>query len=371
MKRRIIILYKNGEYSLVKPNKIKDYSFHKVHQVYVPSYDHPNLYIPIMNTDVLKCNNFYVNLEYKMFINSMEANEMFDGQTISFTRETKDPIEFINMIYNLYKFRAISRYIAENNSDYTWGYVNYVIYPVRIQYSYGKYNQLISQHDSGLMRSIQEIESEDLSSLQYSPTIDKRIDQISSILYRTRDVERLEKFISLNERSGWRKLYNVVDERRHNDVILMRLDDFGTYYIAEEHLFSLKNESLYKNLIFSIYVTMDEYKKKNHKFYTYDEKCHLKDLFEAMSLWSPITLEVSIKNIDDFFKIYAYLNTIISYMKYTCTLYMENDLTKTISLVVIEKDKNSLSLLTDEELDSDHLSKAIMNVIEGGNLYHG
>ena len=248
-KLKLFILYKDKtikSYSIKKWNKINLRS-NKIKYIMIPYLDNTNVYIPIKPSKLYDFYKVKVTIVHQVFTFDYEQGigESFPEDV--YENECYDLVSFINSIYNLYKFRAISIVLHEGREEYmsTGREFNTInIYPRRILLEF--YNEKLEKIeiiDSGVMSDLSTWSSDEFIVPPIYATED-RFDALADFLFiptieddiNKDTMKNLPIGIKINE-SYWKKIYRPGKELSANDIFLYKLDDFCAYYIMSYELY--------------------------------------------------------------------------------------------------------------------------------------
>ena len=152
----IVILYKNNSYKIISSKKINCALLNNknIKLILVPLYENPNAYIPIKPSYLYEFKKATVSIIYQAVIYEIDDEIVTAFDTNNFYKECDNLIDFINAIYNAYKFRGISIYLSEN-TDLSTGIVTFTMSIRQISIKlFDDKNQLIEEIDSGIMKDL-------------------------------------------------------------------------------------------------------------------------------------------------------------------------------------------------------------------------
>lgn len=258
-----LILYRDKSFKIVNCNKLNVMNLNDpdIKIIFIPNTEIPNGYIPIKPSVHYKFSKAVVDIVYQGFVASA-----YEDLSISLAEIDEDfvpkeyhqvcynMVEFINAIYNLWKFRGTSMFISENaNPDSYGAYDSWIIYPLYYQIKfYDRNGNVKDVIDSGEMKSIpekyydkayeettiehcQEEYMESLGEIFFTPLCK------NFLPYDAGYYGLLPNMICLDE-STWMEVKKPGQSLSPFDYVLIKIGDFGSYYYTQYGMY----ESLFK-----------------------------------------------------------------------------------------------------------------------------
>lgn len=250
MKSTILILYKNGKVkssSLKKINKI-NLSDKLIKYIMIPYLQSPNIYIPIKPSKLYRFINTKIILEYQLMTFDYDSMDVELYSSDIFTKECHNIIDFINVLYNLYEFRAMSILIndyRENKMCTSMDLFHWVIYPRRIRIEFYDNSKTIAHViDSEDMGGFDQFSEKDFKGVPPQYLAEDRLNCLSEIMFTpcgtnvnlSNSLKNLPIGIKL-ENDIWEKINKPSTELKNEDYFLYKLDDFGAYYILRYEMY--------------------------------------------------------------------------------------------------------------------------------------
>ena len=385
----ILILYKNKETKIISAKKIKpsQLSGNDIKMIFIPLYDNPNAYIPIKPNILYNFSKAKVSIEYQAFIYDYEDERGSSFDTQNFYSECTNIIDFINAIYNCYKFRGVTIYLENAYQMTTSSFSNFVIYPRHIKIKFYDTNNILTDEiDSGPMEDLSDYDSNVFKKTPPAYVCENRMECLKDILYVPQDIdnsgeidsEKMPISIQLYDDS-WRKVKKPAKELLSTDYILYRVRDFEIYYLMEYQMYCelLKIREFDINYISSPIDTSamdDEYFNSldDNKVPSFSEKREVVEMFIHGEVYNIISACASIRSPDSFIESLIFFRTIISYIKYFgIYCYADSDLFKIRTFAIFCRyypagEYRDEILLTDLESDYDTVNKVFLEMITKG-----
>lgn len=379
MNKYVIFINKDHSYDMVKVNKLypKRFISPEIKMILIPAFDHPDLYIPIKPSLLLLENDFELQIEYSMFNFDVENLDYGDYMIDPYHLKTKSVIDFINGLWNLYKFRGTSIYIQDNITRISYSYTTTAIYPHRIYIRVG--DNITDSGEMGFLSEMDAFEDFVNSPKAKDPQYawEERIDWAKDFFFTTEKMEEMPEHFALSPNKKWRRVYNLLDELIPSDLVLKKLVDFGAYYLSDTSYHTKEADDIWKSLVITIYVDdiLNEAEGfehlRNKKHYSFTDKEDIRRMFLDGELVTPFGVEIKFYNLKEFLATKAMLPVIVSYIKLYTTMYYgtdgkENELhssTQTLVLIEISAESGDYRLLSEEELTPDNISDAIISLL--------
>ena len=384
----ILILYKDKTYKVISEKKINsiDLSDSKIKRIFIPLYDNPNAYIPIKPSSLYKFNKVKVSIAYQAFIYDMEDSIGTSFTPHLFEKECDNLIDFINAIYNCYKFRGVTLYLDTHNAmtyDRTMSFV-IALRQVQIQF-FNKCNQLINEIDSGLMKDLEEYSKKVFHRTPPPYICENRLNSLKDIFYipemlngEMADSERLHLAISIKDDNTWQQVKKPGKELSPHDYLFYKIRDFEIYYLMPYELFTtLLNFKAFTIDYLSVPVTLpyDEdflTSLDNNKIPSVIEKQDAMSSHFNSDLFSVSNVSVDVHSIDILLESMIFFKSIVSYIKYFGVFcYAEEDKsTKMRNFNIFYRphicgEYSNEFLLTELELDDDTILNTFLKMIKG------
>lgn len=247
MKRKCIILYDNGTYRFmsirhIKPTAIGDPN---INLIFIPLFDHPNLYFPLKPSDISAYPMIKVKIDHRIFSYDYDEGIGDDIAAAEFWTTCYDIVEFGNAVYNLYKFRGASISIIE--SWVSGIAASFTSYPTRIVVErYIEHGKLEHKIDSKEMPSLESISGRftgmplDMrQSVDSHPQFasDDRMDCLKPFIYTPDEFEDLPHYYALRDQKHWGGI-DVYTDVGEDDYLLVKLPNFGCYYYIDAESFN-------------------------------------------------------------------------------------------------------------------------------------
>lgn len=331
-KLNVVILYKDKSYQIISIKKLNTSKLMEdnIKLILIPLYDNPNAYIPIKPSNLYNFKKVTVSIIYQAFIYDMEDQLGTSFSTQEYYKECNNIIDFINAIYNCYKFRGVSIYLSEYSILSTYRTMTFVMSIRRIHLKFfNNANQLIDEIDSGIMKDLQEYKPKKFYKIPPAYTNEDRLDCLREILYipnsydhnYTSDIDKLPICMQLEDNNIWKKVKKP-GSLLPTDYILYKIPDFEIYYMMQYELYI----KLLNFKEFEIhYVSTPIAEKYDEDFLTsldknkipsFSEKEAAIEAYLSGDLFSITNTCADINSIDNFLQSLIFFRTIMSYIKY-------------------------------------------------------
>jgi len=383
-KLKLFILYKDKtikSYSIKKWNKINLRS-NKIKYIMIPYLDNTNVYIPIKPSKLYDFYKVTVKLVYQVFTYDYEEGI---GESFSedlYENECYDIIAFINAIYNLYKFRAISITLHEGRETFMSSgkeFNTLTIYPRRIIIDfYNCNNEKINAIDSGVMSDLSTWSSDEFIVPPVYSTED-RFDCLSDFLfiptieddYHNNDsLKNLPIGIKITD-TTWNKIHRPGKELEKNDVFFYKLDDFCAYYIMPYELY-VKLLNINRFSIYFIGAALYGEEKdlflpsyNNSKNMMYSERMKAIEMYFNDDIFDVYGIVLNVFSVSMFLIAMIYTSNIFLYLRYMMKIKMEvGDGLR--DLIYFNKENSSITkgiLLIGDEVNFDNVMKALLSIM--------
>ena len=329
----ILILYKDKSYKIIPAKKISllELSKKNIKLIFIPLYDNPNAYIPIKPSELYHFSKASVSIIYQAFIYDLDDQLGTSFTPQEFNADCDNIVDFINAIYNVYKFRAISIYLSENNNNMTTGRTLSFIMSIRqinVKF-YNEKNQLIHEIDSGVMKDLSEYSAKYFWKTPPPYTNEDRINCLHDILYTPctfddnyfTDLDNLPICIQIQD-NQWKTIKKPSKELTSEDYVLYKIPNFEIYYMMQ---FGIYNQLLSFNEFELHYVASPIFEGYDTDYLTsldkgkipsFMEKEAAIDAYLTGDLFNICNCIADINSPDIFLQSMIYANSIISYIKY-------------------------------------------------------
>lgn len=383
-KLKLFILYKDKtikSYSIKKWNKINLRS-NKIKYIMIPYLDNTNVYIPIKPSKIYDFYKVSVKLLYQVFTYDYEEGM---GESFSedlYENECYDIVSFINAIYNLYKFRAISIVLHEGRETFMSSgkeFNTITIYPRRIIVDfYNNNNEKINEIDSGIMSDLSTWSSDDFIVPPVYSTED-RFDCLSDFLfiptieddYQNNDtLKNLPIGIKITD-ANWCKINRPGKELEKNDIFFYKLDDFCAYYIMPYELY-IKLLNINRFSIYFIGAALYGEEKDlflpsydNPKNMMYSERMKAIEMYFNDDIFDVYGIVLNVFSVSMFLIAMIYTSNIFLYLRYMMQIKMEiGDGLR--DLIYFNKENSSIAkgiVLIGDEVNFDNIMKALLSIM--------
>lgn len=392
-KLKVIILYKDKSYKLISAKKLRPshLSDNNIKFILIPLYDNPNAYIPIKPSTLYDFIRAKVSIIYQAFVFEMEVDSgtSFDSQ--EFSVDCDNIIDFINAIYNVYKFRAISIYLSENNDNMTSSNTSSFIISIRqIDIKlYDRNDQLIHEINSGVMEDLSEYSSSYFWKSPPAYSNEDRFKCLGNILYIPcsdndyfNDIDNLPICMHLKNKF-WKTVKKPSKELENDDCMLYKIPEFEIYYIME---FELYNQLISLNEfeihfisapIFKGYDTDYLTSLDNNRIPSYGEKEEAIEAYLSGDLFNICNTIAVINSPDIFLQSMIFITNIVYYIRYFGYLCYSQESSDVIMRTFILfgrglgihgcYDLQGKCLLTDVEMTYDNIIEAFSSMFKKGS----
>lgn len=382
----IIIIYKNNSYKIISFKKlhIKQLMKNSIKFILIPLYDNINAYIPIKPTTLYNFNKAIVSIIYQPFVYDEEntIGTSFDIQ--EFKSECNNIIDFINALYNVYKFRGTGIFLDDNNKMAIPVSFVMTLRKVNIKF-YDSVGNIIDEIDSGVMKDLSELKPKRFQQTPPAYICEDRLESLKEILfiptifnYNGRvDLEKLPLCIRLNSDNTWNKIKKPGKDLKLSDHILCKIRDYEIYYLIDYEIYKELIKSSPFQISFISTPVAKEYDENilpsldENKIPSQLEKRRVINRYIDNDIFSICDISVSIYTIDDFLQSYVFFNTILSYIKYFaifCYQGEDNDIImKTFAIferIVSDKNTNDTDLITDLESTPENITNAFIKIMQ-------
>lgn len=237
-KPRIIILYKDKSYKVIKEREIYRYfDPNKIKCLLFPKLDNPTIFYPILPDNRLL--SFHFNVEITFDIGEFDFDNNWFEYKDTFTGhfESESLLQFINYISVFYQNEGIASLLESSYLNDGFSVMRY-IYPTHyhIEFNYGE-----SVIDSGQLK--RKTNSGELNISSYNWIIEDRMSSISDILFTVDSIKncshKLPIFLGLRDgiwaKSNYSNNLNNLNLNK-DDLILVKLEEFNSYYLLPYHV---------------------------------------------------------------------------------------------------------------------------------------
>lgn len=345
---KIIILYKNGTYKSIKEKKINSakLSFKDIKLILIPLLEHEGAFIPIKPSKLYNFNKASVKIIYSTYFFNTDECEMDaieERKNITYFQEFTSLIEFVNGLYNVYKFRAIPMYFVENMNPNLTYYPIIVIRQIEVifyDWASNITNTITSEIDMG---DLMEYPNSYFMSTPPEYINEDRFICLKDILYipcifegqTTSDTNNIPNVIKLGD-DKWEKIKKPKDDLVPKDFILYKVPDFEIYYFMTYEMYlNLTATDITKKIAICPITAVNEYEKISNKS-KYEIVTHFIDFAGIDDIFQ---LEPPMYKINAFLQTLIFLGTILIYSNYF-TKYYYDPLEYDIASFVIFGDKN-------------------------------
>lgn len=236
-KPKIIILYKDKSYKLIKENEFyKEMKSNKsIRCLLFPSLTNNLVYYPVLPDKCLLSNEFKIDITFDIGQFDFDEDTMTFIDRFTSHYETTSVLQFINYISIFYKINGCAEIFesAFLGDGYT---IVSTIYPIHYNISFGYGNEKYNI-DSGILRN--SIKDNYLPDTAFRWITDGRMDSISHILFTSDFGENsfynLPLLIALRNENWFQTKYaNKITYLNLNpdDIILIKINGFNSYYLS-------------------------------------------------------------------------------------------------------------------------------------------
>lgn len=240
--QRIIILYKDRSYKLVKENDLyKNFKEKEIKLLLFPSKSNSVIFYPIKPDKRLLASHFSITLEFDIGDFDYDENRISYKDSMKSHYKTDSVIDFIEYISIFYKNSGIAEVLESAILQDGFAYVT-SIYPVHYHIDFGYANQYESI-DSG---ELERYKSDHYLHIPaFSWINESRMYNISDILYTTDSNKNgshsLPILLSLTD-GYWDKIkyINNINELHldKENIILLKSNEFNCYYLTTYEVFN-------------------------------------------------------------------------------------------------------------------------------------
>ena len=321
-KLNLLILYRDNSYKIIPSNKVnsKQLANENIRMIFVPLYDNPNAYIPIKPSQLYNFNKVEVSIVYQAFTYDMEDQDGCSYTAREFNSTCETLIDFINAIYNCYKFRGITTFMEQNSvlSSLRTLAFTMMIRRIHIKF-YDANNQISSEIDSGVMEDLEnyKVLEEPLNLL-----CEDRLDCLTDILFLPKKVTKLPLCIHLDEYHKWRKISKPGKELEEDDYMLYRIPGFEAYYMCQ-YSFYCKLLDFDEFTMHYITTPISLHYDENYlpsldrkEIPGPDEKEEAYDAYRFENLYSITNTAIDVDTFEDVLTVLVFSQTIISHIRY-------------------------------------------------------
>lgn len=243
MSNRIIVLYKDKSYDLIKEKDLsKCYKKKDIKLLLFPSRSNSVIFYPIKPDKRLLASYFDITLEFDISDFDYDDNVIDYKDSMKSHYETDSVIDFIEYLSIFYKNSGIAEILESAVLQDGFAYVT-SIYPVHYHIDFGYPNQYESI-DSGELERYKS--KKYLKIPAFSWINESRMYNISDILYIADSVKNsshnLPILLSLRE-GYWdkTKYINNINELHldKDDIILLKSNEFNCYYLTTHEVFTM------------------------------------------------------------------------------------------------------------------------------------
>lgn len=389
MSRRFVILNQDGSYEFYPLNKIQstDLSKSSIEMILIPLIDHPNLYFPMKPSELYNASRIHINIVHTIMVYDFENITAEDILTTEYDTDCVGIYEFANALFNLFKFRGASIYIAEyTESGSTFTFTSY---PRRIHIEFfDESRNLIHEIDSGSMDSMSGMFNGDYLKIKsFRPPqymYEGRIACLSGILftpeatrygskkdsYILEDIPELPSKINLHDKKHWKIVRNFHRDVKPGDYFFIHIQDFGVYYFidADSYNFVDERESLRHARVEYICAPLDDDEIRKYARFILEkrkpsplEKNLCLQEIENGDIFCPFTVIDDITDADRYFEAYSLAHVISNYLEYFLgSSYYEERLQ---CLSMIRFGINEQTILEKSEYSLDSISTGFLKIL--------
>ena len=380
-----LILYKNHKYDVIREDKLnpRQLSSKDIQTILVPCTDRENLYIPMKPSSLYDFHRVHVAIQYRVFTFDLESTAGEDLIDTTYEIDCFNLIDLANALFNLYKFRGVSIFIAENlyieNST-----VTDTLYPIKIKIDfYSERDTLIHTIESKTMSSFTKHNPEKFRAFPPPYSWEDRFVCLEDMMfvpmgnpYRKLEpgIDGLDLMIALVDEHHWKSLHRF-KQALEQDYVLHKIADFEAYYLITGDVMCRLEESNFSSWeIFITCAVMSPEEKANYfpnkDKITWQTKTKIyDDYFNDGIAYAVFPVQFSMQDFVDFLTIYAFIFVIMNYVSYFTWLSysFESDDLATIGFLVFDDHRNHFNpqhMLLDRELNPDSLVRTISHLIE-------
>lgn len=230
---KIIVLYKNGMYKVLKESKVKsEILTEKIKCLLVPKNSNPIVYYPILPSKILTSSKFNTEIIFDIGEFDFENNHFEFIDRFTSRNESNSLIEFINYLSVLYLNEGISTILEDGflSDGYWYGYRYRAIYPIEYKIKVDKHLNNIHSNELRHKDSSGELNTHSVEWI-----FSDRMRELSGIMYTSDSKKnsslKLPKFISLTGEYWFS--FNHIDSKKsmkdNNDLILVKIGDIPAY----------------------------------------------------------------------------------------------------------------------------------------------
>jgi len=365
MKRYIILLYKNGEFEVVKyKNKLKrkiSKYYKDIQTVFIPMEQSLNSYLPIKPSPLINFDHADLFIDCKCINCYLEDPDEYTEINLntSFSYSGNNLVEFINSLYNIIEFDTICDFILHNNiADVEYDYdvyglaISIIPYTIKLKL-YDDNNELMKimdfQVDSDIIFSA--ITNNTMSEYNRDPITLKNI--FNAILYEFDWIFYNENEFSLGiklNNNYWEYIndFQLLDNR---DGILVKTffdkssNNFGLFYYIDEYkdIINILNNDLHVEVFGGIgaldMMDINNDELNNDKLSSYT-KAQIINYIEDGYFFPCINIYFPLDNLGKISVALSFLNTLYMFTKfYLSLLYTDNDVNDLSSFILISNFK--------------------------------
>lgn len=329
---KIIILYKDGSYKTIKKKKInpKKLSSKDIKLILIPLSEHEGAFIPIKPSKMYDFSKASVKIIYSTYFFNADECEMDaieERKNITYFQKFTSLIEFINGLYNVYKFRAIPMYFTENMNPNLRYCPSIAIRQIEVIF-YDQTSNIIDTITSEVdMGDLMEYPTSYFISTPPEYINEDRFICLKDILYipcifegqTTSDTNNLPNVIKLGD-DKWKKIKNPKDDLVPKDFILYKVPDFEIYYFMTYEMYlNLTVTDITKKIGIYPITAVNEYEKISNKT-KYEIITHFIDFAGIDDIFQ---LEPPMYKISTFLQTLIFLGTILIYSNYFTKYYYD------------------------------------------------
>ena len=329
---RLIILYKDGTYKNIKEKKLnpKKLSSTDIKLILIPLSEHEGAYIPIKPSKLYNFNKATIKIIYSTYFfntDECEIDAIEERKNITYFQEFTSLIDFINGIYNVYKFRAIPMYFTENMNPNLTYYPTIAIRQIEVIF-YDQFSNILSEIKSeNDMGDLMEYPNSYFMSTPPEYINEDRFICLKDILFipcifegcSTSDTYNLLNVIKLED-DKWKKIKKPKESLSPKDFILYKVLDFEIYYLMTYDMYlTLSITDITKKIAILPITTVNEYEKISNKT-KYEIITHFIDFAGIDDIFQ---LEPPMYKINTFLQTLIFLGTILIYSNYFTKYYYD------------------------------------------------
>lgn len=336
---KIGLLYKNGKIKFKSQTQITSELLRKTILLLVPNKDFPNTFIPIKPSEFWLGENFKIRIDIQIYLVNIDemTGEVVDE--LLYTFDSSNLLEFVNSIYNVYKFGAISS-ICEDSYSYSSDPSYQIIYPrfIRIESNCGEY-----ESDT---KPITDIKESDFLMHSYTSLIDDKLSAFHKILFNPdTDISKIGYTLELGKHN-WTSVQRIRDSTIDYFVYLPTTNTY--HYIRGDVYHEINRLDTMTCVIYTAIVESDNHLSIQQIY---------RDVIDE-NIFSIENVAIELRGVNTWISIITILKSMAEWidhiMRYTL---LKANASRLVTFVVLECNRKR-TLLNIEELTADKITAA-------------